>query len=268
MFNEDQAAGLRALFTRGRPDVILACGGAQRQSAVVAEMARRWGEQGADVLVMDQTPGGVPAAYGLAARYELRHAIDGLKQLDEVTLVPAPGVRVLPAARGLDLLCGLSEERATPLKAAFGAALGETDTLIVNCRPLGAAAAAMAFSGGGHMVIVLDDSPQSLTAAYREVKALRLGCGMAQCDVILDAERPRAIELFDSLAAATQRFLDVTLTLQGALPGRSRPRSGTAVPVGPAHLAHARPAERAARTAETRPASHRINLENGHAAIC
>jgi flagellar biosynthesis protein FlhG len=217
MFDRDQAAGLRQLFTRLRPEVILACGGAPQQAQVVAELGLGMAGLGREVLIIDGSAGEIAQVMGLAARYELGHVVAGDKQLAEVLLEGAPDLRILPAMRGLDQLWRLPAGSATSLKRQFARQLAAVETLIVNCRPLGSPAAGRAFQSGAHVLVVLSEHPESITMAYREIKALKLDCGVTQYDVIMSESGLRARAVFDCLADTARQFLGVTLTLQGNL---------------------------------------------------
>jgi|GEM_PF-1031289 len=278
MFDRDQAEGLRHLFARVRPEVILACGGAPTQAEVVADLGVGLADQGTQVLIIDGSAGGIAQALGLGARYELGHVIAGDKTLSEVILEGAPNLRLLPAMRGLEQLWCLSHDQARALKTQFGRQLAPVETLIVNCGPLGSAAACKAFQGGAHVVIVLSERPDSMTAAYREIKSLWANCGITQCDVIVSGPGARARARFSSLADTALRFLGVRLNLQGNLSQKTR-QTGSRHASRPQILATIQPDARPSKGAadvhphrlgsprervNARPRNHQ---ENAHAAV-
>ncbi|MGA2551694.1 MAG: hypothetical protein ABSF50_16220 [Burkholderiaceae bacterium] len=284
MFDRDQAAGLRTLFSPSRPEVILALGGSAQQAQVVAGLGTGIASQGRDVLVIDGSAGEVAKAMGLAARYELRHVVDGDKNLSEVLLKGGAGLRILPAMRGLDRLWRLDPEGARRVRAQFSRHLASVETLIVNCGPLGSLAANRAFQGGAHVVIVLSEHTDAITAAYRELKTLRLDCGIDQCDVILSESSSKARLAFISLAETARRFLGVTLNLQGNLnprrftaegasvrpampadehtPWSVEPTAWGTVDTGSSHIPFT-----SSRSGERESGHIRFNQENAHAAV-
>lgn len=278
MFDADQADGLRHLFARERPEVIVACGGAPTQAQIVADLGVGLARQGTSVLVIDGSAGGVAQALGRGARYELGHVIAGDKKLSQVIVEGAPNLRVLPAMRGLEQLWRLSHDQARALKNQFSHQLASIETLVVNCGPLGSVAACRAFQGGAHVVLILTERPDSMTAAYREIKSLWTNCGITECDVIVSDPGVRARARFASLADTARRFLGVRLNLQGNL----SPNASHAGPtqVGQLHAL----SDLAAHEPQTkgRPDVHshrggpprerlslrpRIHQENAHAAV-
>lgn len=101
---EDQAAGLRRIFSRAKEPVSIAFAGsrgASGRSAIVAGLARGLAALGKEVIVVDENPGpdSVAAAFGLASRFDLLQAVNCDVPLAQVLLQAEHAVRIVPAAR-------------------------------------------------------------------------------------------------------------------------------------------------------------------------
>ena len=75
---EDQAAGLRKLFSGAHGPARIAFAGAPPLAAVVAALARGLAAAGKEVLVIDELAGAesVAAAFGLRSRFDLLQAVN------------------------------------------------------------------------------------------------------------------------------------------------------------------------------------------------
>jgi MinD-like ATPase involved in chromosome partitioning or flagellar assembly len=129
----------------------------------------------------------------------------------------------------LELLPDLTGKAAEAVRQQFALLFRRTesqvDGILVNSRPLAAARALDAFSNSAHLLLVLEAGPDSLTAAYQEIKALRLAHRIEALDVILaDGKSPAALAAFWRLKVTSKEFLGVTLHLQ-----TSQGQSSTAV---------------------------------------
>ena len=128
------------------------------------------------------------------------------------------------------------------------------------------------------MVLILTERPDSMTAAYREIKSLWTNCGITECDVIVSDPGVRARARFASLADTARRFLGVRLNLQGNLSPNASHAGPTQVgqPHARSHLAahepqtKARPdihSHRGGPPRERLSLRPRIHQENAHAAV-
>jgi MinD-like ATPase involved in chromosome partitioning or flagellar assembly len=222
MFDQDQAAGLRALFVRKRPDVIVAFGAASSQAALLAALARSMASEGSGVLLIDGSAGLAAAQFSVQCRYELGHVLAGDKDLEQVVRIIEPGLTLLPALRGLDLLAELPPDAAKRARQQFARMFDKKgasiDAILINSKALSATRALDAFSARAHLLLVLDQGVVALKTAYQEIKALAVAHDIASIDVVVagTARGPLAFDAFERLKATAFEFLGVTLNLQSA----------------------------------------------------
>lgn len=164
----DQARGLRRLMRRACARVLPVFGTPERLSAIV-NLASALSRAGQQVLVLDASRGEIAPAFGLSARYELKHVLEGEVALERAALRTGDGVQVLPAARGLRLLrdahvSGLDFFESLAQKAA------PLDLIMVNCDS--ADRAVQLLPAHGEALLVLARGPHMLAEGAACLKAL------------------------------------------------------------------------------------------------
>jgi flagellar biosynthesis protein FlhG len=216
MFERDQAAGLRALFDRQRPEVLILLGNHGRQAKVCIELAQAYTRQDVSVLLLDGSAGSLGRSLGVTARYELSHVIAGDKRLSQVVHFPGANLALLPAHRGLGQLVDLEGAPARRLRGQFASWNWPVELLLVNARARSGARVLGAFAGRARVVVVVSGESESLTDAYREVKDLQSEAGIKACDVIVHGARAThdARQVFAALAGACRDFLGVQCSLR------------------------------------------------------
>ncbi len=218
---DDQATGLRRLFGRPRQHTLAICGSGGTRIAV--EMGRALGELGHRVVILDRSVGEAAAALGLKARYDLLHALEGDRRLDDVLLQADDGLCVLPAARGLERLAVESDNWRRELAAALPALGTRFDVWLVNGLLPGAAPEAP-------VVLAIAPTARAVTTAYGHIKALARAQGRTDFDVLVHRapSADAAQQVFSCVADTASRFLAAQLQFLGMRAARARigPRRG------------------------------------------
>ncbi len=100
----DQAAGLRELFARpgARLLPVLAGGAGRGETPWLARLGEAFARTGQKTLLIDASRAQIAAVFGLRARFDLQHALDGDCRLADVQLDAASGLTVVPAARACE----------------------------------------------------------------------------------------------------------------------------------------------------------------------
>lgn len=240
----DQAAGLRSLFARRRPSLLIVAGSDPCKAAVAVHFAREAAAGCRATVLIDGTAGQAAAACDVSCRYELAHVLAGDKTIAEVLRPLTPYLLLLPAARALSRFGSFSREEEARLADAFsqgiaqaltgaGAQDAQVDLIVVVADEGRAARAVEAFGRDARVVIVASDQAASLRGAYVEMKALAQQHSLEHFEIVVPrlADAIGAGVAFGNLAGTARRFLDIELTDGGsvAMPA-SRTSPGGAQP--------------------------------------
>jgi MinD-like ATPase involved in chromosome partitioning or flagellar assembly len=225
----DQAAGLRSLFARRRPSLLIVAGSDPAKAAVALHFACEAAAGCRATLVIDGTPGQVAMACNVPGRYELAHVIAGDVPFRDVVRSLTPYLLLLPAARALSRFGTFDAAEQALLVESFSSGISEAltdvgpqtqvDLIVVNADEGQASRAVDAFGRDARVVIVASDEGASLRGAYAEMKALSQRQGLENFEIVT----PRAGDdapigvAFANLAATARRFLDIELVDGGAI---------------------------------------------------
>lgn len=220
MQRADQAHGLRRLFPPAELRIIPVAGAvpAAARVAIVVNLAASAALDGYSVLILDQSHGDVARAMGLRPRYELLHLLQGEKEFGQAALSGPGGVRVLSAARGMEMLAREGGQ-ALALFQAFAGLSRPADLVLVNlddpvqARPL--------LPGSeGELLLVARPDPAAITGAYALIKQLTRHCDLTRFRLLFVdmQEAVQAESLARHMGAVAGRFLAAQLAYAGCVP--------------------------------------------------
>jgi len=155
----DQAAGLRRLFATRAARLLpmFTAGVAGGEKRWIAQLGEAFARSGQRTLLVDAARAQIAAVFGLRARFDLIHALDGDCSLAEVKLDAAPGLTVVPAARA----CERASAAGTRLPSLLAPVVGGAVDVVLLLLP---AAGARLVPQGDALVPVLP-TRESVTAA-------------------------------------------------------------------------------------------------------
>ncbi|RMD78619.1 MAG: MinD/ParA family protein [Gammaproteobacteria bacterium] len=225
----EQAAGLRRLGRPGAPGrrpvkvmAVTSGKGGVGKTNVSVNLALALAELGREVLLLDADLGlaNVDVLLGLNPPYSLADVVRGRRSLAEVIVQGPGGLRVVPAASGIQAMANLGPLEHAGLIRAFSALEGRVDVLVVDTAA-GLSESVTAFARAcQEVLVVVCDEPASITDAYALIKVLHREHGVHRFrilpNMVASAQQGRA--LFAKLLAVTDRFLDVHLDYLGAVP--------------------------------------------------
>ncbi len=219
-----QAAGLRTI-TEPKPVQVLAVTsgkGGVGKTNVSVNLAMSLCMQGRSVMLMDADLGlaNVDVMLGLKPTYNLSHVIKGERTLDEVIVEAQQGLKIIPAASGVNLMADLDPMEHVGLIRAFSELSCDLDVLIVDTAA-GIADSVIRFSSAAQeVVVVVCDEPTSITDAYALIKVLSRDHGVKRFNVLANKTRGAVDgrQLYEKLSKVAQRFLDVGLNYIGHIP--------------------------------------------------
>ena len=218
----DQAAGLRRMLARSNMRVIPLASVLERpaQARLAVHLAAGLGQLGNRVVILDASKGDVPNAVSQRPRYELLHLLQGEKDYDDVVLFGPDGVRIVPATRGIESMEHADDTGWSELFGAFTALSEAPDVVLLNCAPGDAHPACRAAGGTHEVVLALNGSPDSVTAAYTLIKTGVRADGQRRYRLVF-ADTPAdfdAAPLAARMIDAARRFLGADLRPGGVLP--------------------------------------------------
>lgn len=184
-------------------------------SIALAELRRR-------VVLMDADLGlaNVDVLLGLQAKYTIADVLDGSKTLREILVNGPGGIKVVPAASGVQQMAGLSHQEHAGIVNAFSELSDQMDVLVVDTAA-GISDTVVSFvRASQEVIVVVCDEPSSITDAYALMKLLNVEYGVFRFRVIANMTRStqEGINLFNKLNTVCEKFLDVSLQYMGPVP--------------------------------------------------
>jgi flagellar biosynthesis protein FlhG len=220
----DQAAGLRRMASVDPIRVIAVTSGkgGVGKTNVSVNLALAMAAEGRRVLLMDADLGlaNVDVLLGLRPLYNLSHVIQGERTLEEILIDGPGGIKIVPAASGVQPMAQLSLIEHAALVRGFSDLSLSFDTLLVDTAA-GISDSVITFSRAAQeVIVVVRDEPASLADAYALIKVLNRDHGIGRFHVLSNmTSSPRDGQTtFAKLANVADRFLDVTLSYMGTIP--------------------------------------------------
>lgn len=178
--------------------------------------------RGQKVLLLDADFGlaNVDVLLGLNPRRNLSHVLSNECELEEILLPGPGGIRIIPAASGVQSLAGLSTRECGGIIHAFSTLSESADLLIVDTAA-GISSSVTLFAQAAHdVLIVVCDEPASITDAYALIKVLSKEHGVKRARVLANMVNGPAEgrALYRKIARVTDRFLQVDLQYAGWIP--------------------------------------------------
>jgi flagellar biosynthesis protein FlhG len=192
------------------------------KTSLTANLALALARQGRRVCVLDADLGlaNVDVLYGLAPAANLLHVLRGERRLAEVLCDGPEGVRVIPAASGVEEVTALSAADQLRLLDEVDALAGVLDVLLVDTAA-GISSNVLYFTAAAsEALIVITPEPTALTDAYALMKVLAARYGRDEFLVVVNraAGAPDAEAAFRRLARVAERFLRVRVEYLGYVP--------------------------------------------------
>ena len=215
---DDQAAGLRRLFTRFAARVLMVADAAWPQRGWFAlNLAAAFARSGEQVMVLDAERDSIGTLWGARWRYELGHVLDGDRRLVDV-IVPVPESSViLPMRRAGAMLANQGGRR---LLARVLEGFMEHDGLLIVPVSLARLDSPL-WRSGGDMLFCIGDGSAATTHSYASIKSLLAHRPRPSVHVALacagDTPMATARNRFEHLDGIVQRFLGAELRFAGAL---------------------------------------------------
>jgi flagellar biosynthesis protein FlhG len=174
------------------------------------------------VMILDADLGlaNIDIVLGLNPVFNISHVLSGEKTMSEVLVKGPAGLRVLPACSGVQAMTDLGEAQKIRLLEQTEALAEEFDFLLLDTAA-GIADNVIYFNLAAQtMIVLVTPEPTSLTDAYALIKVLSRDYHQHSFKIVANdvANEAEGLEVFEKLARVTDRFLNVSLDLLGAVP--------------------------------------------------
>lgn len=220
----DQATGLRRI-SQPKPVRVIAITsgkGGVGKTNVSVNLAIALANRGKEVMLMDADLGlgNVDVLLGLQPTYNLSHVIEGKCSLEEILVEGPHNVKLVPAKSGASRMTSLNPGEYAGLIRAFNELAFNPDLLLIDTAA-GISESVIHFSKASQeIVVVVCDEPTSITDAYALIKMLHREHRRHRFRILANMARSvrEGYELFNKIARACDKFLDVSLDFMGSVP--------------------------------------------------
>ena len=162
----------------------------------------------------------VDVLLGLKPRHNLKDVLDGSVSLQDVLIEGPMGIRIVPAASGMQEMVRLGPQQHAGLISAFSDIAHQMDVLLIDTAA-GISDEVISFlCAAQEILVVVCDEPTSITDAYALIKVLSQRYGIERARVVANMVRNEedGIKVFEKLQGVTERFLDIQLLHAGTIP--------------------------------------------------
>ena len=153
-------------------------------------------------------------------QYNLLHVLDGSRTLEEIIVEGPSGLKIIPAASGVQKMAELTPAEHAGMIQAFSDMDQHIDVLLIDSAA-GIADSVISFTRAAQeVIIVVCDEPASITDAYALIKLLSRDYNVDHFHIIANMATniQEGRELFNKISMVCDRFLDVSLDFMGIVP--------------------------------------------------
>ncbi len=186
---------------------------------IVANLGYALKKAGKKVLILDADfgLGNLDVLLGLAPRYNLSHVISGEKKVSEIIVDGPGGIKILPAASGMQELTSLNDKQKRKIINNIDTIIGDYDFLLIDTAA-GITSNVLYFNvSAQEIVVVVTPEPTSITDAYALMKVLSLQYNEKKFKLLVNwvADEQEARDVFYQISKVADRFLNISIEFFG-----------------------------------------------------
>ena len=186
---------------------------------IAANFAYIFSKMGKKVLLLDADTGlaNIDVILGVTPKYSLLHVLHGKKDLSEIIVQGPGGVKILPAASGVQEMAELSRGQKLTLLEELDDLNEDIDFMFIDTAA-GIAGNVMYFNMvAKEIIVVVSPEPTSLTDAYALIKVLHHGYAARRFMLLVNMVRnsKESEEVYRRLSNATDHFLNLSIDYLG-----------------------------------------------------
>ena len=219
----DQAEGLRRLLAQDIVRIVTIASGRNGvgKTGVVLNLAVSLARRGRNVLVLDENSGktNLSRLLGLEPQFDLLHVLRREKTMEQIILRGPEGIGIVPAAQGVKALADLDAGSGERLVESLRQLPQPVDVVLMDAVA-GIERNVLSLSlAAQEVVVVVSNQPASITDAYALIKVLSQNYAKQKFRILINTASAEAAQaIFDNMAKAAGRFLDVSLDFMGHVP--------------------------------------------------
>jgi len=188
-------------------------------AANLAYILSKWGKR---VLLLDADAGlaNVDVILGITPQHNMSHILHGEKTLSEVIIHGPGGMKILPAASGIQEMTELSRGHKLTLIEELDDLNENLDFMFVDTGA-GIAGNVMYFNMlAKEIIVVVSPEPTSLTDGYALIKILHQGYGAKRFMILVNMANNsgEAVNVYKRLSKTANDFLNVSIEYIGYVP--------------------------------------------------
>lgn len=188
---------------------------------IVANLGLTLSRFGKKVLIFDADLGlgNLDVLLGLAPQYNLSHVIRGEKRLSDIVVSGSGGMKILPAASGIQDLTALTEAERHLVFSQLEEYIVNFDVMLIDTAA-GISANVLYFNiNSDEILVVTTPEPTSITNAYAIMKVLSVQYGTDHFKLVVNAaaNSSEANDVYRQLSHVADRFLNISIEYYGCV---------------------------------------------------
>jgi flagellar biosynthesis protein FlhG len=197
------------------------------KTSIVANMAIMLSAMGKKVLVFDADLGlaNIDVMLGLSSKYNINHLLQGDCKIQDIIIEGPAGIKILPAASGIQELSLLSYEQQLTIVNELDNFQDDFDYMLIDTGA-GISENVLYFNAAAQrIIVVVTPEPTSLTDAYSLIKVMRTKFNIKRFEIIINdvLSTYEGKEVIKKLIFACDRFFgDIALDMLGSIPHDSK----------------------------------------------
>lgn len=217
---EEDVMGIKTRHVR---TIAIASGkGGVGKTNITANLAVGLSKLQKKVLIIDADLGlsNIDVVLNIATKYNIRHLFTGEKRLKDLLIEGPHGIKILPAASGIQELTSLNEFQRLRLIEEFDSYEIDADIILID-TPSGISTNVTFFcTAAQEIIIITSPEPTAITDAYAVIKVLSTRYHEKDFKIIVNSAKNQneAKEIFRRLSIVTERFLNISLDYIGYVP--------------------------------------------------
>ncbi len=189
---------------------------------VVANLAVMLSKLGKKVILLEAELGlgNLDVLLGLAPKYNFGHVIRGEKKISEIMVDGPAGVKIIPAASGLQELTNLSAEQKINLFSQLESLSDKVDIMLIDTAA-GISQNVLFFNiVASEMIIVASPEPTSIVDAYALIKVLHTKHGEKKFRLLVNQakDNKEGLEVYKNVSIVADKFLNISIDYMGFIP--------------------------------------------------